>query len=453
MQEIIMPQMGQSVEEAEITQWLKQEGDSVAEGEPIFTIQTDKAEIECESTATGVLRKILVPEEVEVPVLTVVALVGAADEDLPDLAQYAVGTESTPAASPAPTPASEAAAPETAPAPEAAPAAPSEAPVPSAGKGFASPRARAAGKRLDIDARALPGSGPGGRVLEEDVLAYHEAQESVPSTPSARRMAKMEGVDLTAVPASGPRGHVLKEDVRQALASGPAAAAQAPLPEASGEGKVIPLTPMRRIIAERMVQSKFSAPEFYITVEVDMKNAVAFRTSLPHFKPSFNDLVLRATARAIQDFPQVNARWLGDAVEELPDINIGFATALPEGLIVPVIKQIQKKSLQDINRETKELAGKAQAGKLTPEDYSGNTFTVSNLGAFGVDTFTAIINQPDSAILAVGQIKDRVVVIDGGMQIRPIMKLTLSSDHRVLDGAVSAQFMGRLKEILENADF
>jgi len=456
MKEIIMPQMGQSVEEAAITQWLKKEGDTVAEGEPIFTIQTDKAEIECEATDGGVLRKILVEEDVDVPVLTVVALVGTADEAMPDLAQYAIGgteapAEEAPAAAPAP--AAPAPAPTPAPAEPAPEAAAVPAPAQAEGESFASPRARAAGKRLDIDPTTLTGSGPGGRVLEEDVLAYHAAQEAVPSTPSARRMAKMEGVDLTAVEASGPRGRVLKEDVSQVLASGPAIAAQAPLPEPGGDGTIVPLTPMRRVIAQRMVESKFSAPEFYITIEVDMKNSVAFRKSLPNFKPSFNDLVLRATVRALQDFPQVNARWLGDGIEELPDINIGFATALPAGLIVPVIKQAQKKSLQDINRETKELAEKAQAGKLKKEDFSGNTFTVSNLGAFGVDTFTAIINQPDSAILAVGQIKERVVVIDGGIQIRPIMKLTLSSDHRVIDGAVAAQFMGRLRQILENADF
>jgi pyruvate dehydrogenase E2 component (dihydrolipoamide acetyltransferase) len=210
---------------------------------------------------------------------------------------------------------------------------------------------------------------------------------------------------------------------------------------------------MRKIIAQRMVESKFGAPHFYITVEVDMKEAVAFRGALPNFKPSFNDLVMRATTRAIQAFPVVNAKWLGDAIEMRSTINLGFAVALPAGLIVPVVKGIESKSLQDISRDCKALVEKAKTGKLTPDDYQGNTFTVSNLGAFGVDHFTAIINQPDSAILAIGQIKDRPVVIDGGIQVRPIMKLTLSSDHRVIDGAVAAQFMGHLKTLLETADF
>jgi pyruvate dehydrogenase E2 component (dihydrolipoamide acetyltransferase) len=190
-----------------------------------------------------------------------------------------------------------------------------------------------------------------------------------------------------------------------------------------------------------------------VTVEVDMAGAAAFRSAMTTLKLSYNDLVMRATARALQKWPQVNVRWAGDAVEEVADINLGFAVALPTGLIVPVVRRAQDKSVQDISRECRELTEKARTGKLLPDDYQGNTFTISNLGGFGVDHFTAIINQPDSAILAVGQIKERVVVIDGGIHIRPVMKLTLSSDHRVIDGALAAQFMGTLKDILETADF
>jgi pyruvate dehydrogenase E2 component (dihydrolipoamide acetyltransferase) len=184
-----------------------------------------------------------------------------------------------------------------------------------------------------------------------------------------------------------------------------------------------------------------------------MAAAVYFRGSLGSFKPSFNDLIVRAVALAVQQWPDVNARWMGDAIEIVADVNLGVAVALPTGLIVPVLRSVQTKSLQQINAETRDLAEKARTGKLLPDDYSGNTFTISNLGAYGVDQFTAIINQPDSAILAVGQIKDRPVVIDGGIHIRPIMKMTLSSDHRVIDGAVAAQFMGCLKETLEAAAF
>jgi pyruvate dehydrogenase E2 component (dihydrolipoamide acetyltransferase) len=440
MHEIKLPQLGQSVEEAEITQWLKQEGDAVEQGEPIFTIQTDKAEIEAESTASGILRKIIVPEEVEVPVLTVVALVGEADEDLPDLAQYAVddGGEAAPAAA-APEPA---ATPE--PTPEVSPPV-AEAPVAGNG-GVMSPRARGTAQRLNIDAAFLSGTGPEGRIIEADVLAYDKKRGSVRSTPTARRVAREQGIDITTVAPGSESGRIAKDDVLSATSTTYTTSTVSTM-------SVQSLTPMRKIIAQRMVESKFAAPHFYVTVEVDMKEAVSFRGALPNFKPSFNDLVMRATTRAIQAFPTVNAKWLGDAIEMRDTINLGFAVAMESGLIVPVVKDIHTKSLQDINRECKALAEKARTGKLLPEDYAGSTFTVSNLGAFGVDSFTAIINQPDSAILAIGQIKEQAVVIDGGIQVRPIMKLTLSSDHRVIDGAVAAQFMGHLKTVLETADF
>jgi pyruvate dehydrogenase E2 component (dihydrolipoamide acetyltransferase) len=202
-----------------------------------------------------------------------------------------------------------------------------------------------------------------------------------------------------------------------------------------------------------MAQSFYSAPHYYITVEVDMAEGAAFRTTLKTFKPSYSDLLAYAVAKALREYPAVNARWAEDAVEEVGDVNLGLAVALPTGLIVPVIRQVQNKSLEGIHHESRALIDKARNGKLLPDDYVGNTFTISNLGVFGVDHFTAIINQPDSAILAVGTIKEKPVVIDGGIHVRPMMNLTLSSDHRVIDGAVAAQFMGRLREILENGEF
>lgn len=443
MQEIVMPKMGNSVEEAEIVKWFKNEGDPVKEGEPIFSIQTDKAEVECESTASGILLKILVPAGVERPVLTVVALVGAAGEALPDLSAY--GVSGGGAAAPAPA----AAAPVTAAA--VAPVA-SVAVAAAASDGPVSPRARKLAAEKGIDPALVPGTGVGGRVTSEDVEAYAASAGSVKATPVAKRVAENAGVDLRGVQGTGIGGKVTKDDVLGASAKPAAAAAPAAAGDTPGV-KRIPLTPMRRIIATRMCESKFAAPHFYITVEVDMSGAKALRARTKAFKASFNDIVLYAAAKALREFPQVNARWCGDAVEQVDDINLGMATALPSGLIVPVIRRAQTLSLEGLCAATKALAGKAQAGKLMPDEYVGNTFTVSNLGAYGVDHFTAIINQPDSAILAVGQIKDRVVVIEGGIHIRPIMKLTLSSDHRVIDGSVAAQFMGRLKAILEEAAF
>ena len=437
MQEILLPKMGNSVEDAEIVKWFKQEGDAVEVGEPLFSIQTDKAEVECESTASGVLRKILLAEGIEMPVLTVVALVGAADEPLPDLSQFGGGSTQTAAAPDTPS-----APTETSPAP--VPASSTPAPVSTAGNAPVSPRARKLAAERGIDASVLAGSGVGGRVMEADVLAASPDAGSVKITPTAKRMAENAGISPAGISGTGIGGKVTKADVSRAM--------EAPAAVAAGVVQK-PLTPMRRIIAERMCSSKYSAPHYYVTVEVDMSGAKAFRARNKAFKASFNDLVLYATAKALREFPNVNARWCGDVIEEGGDINLGMAVALPTGLIVPVIRQAQNLSLEGLCLASRELAEKAQTGKLLPDDYQGNTFTVSNLGAFGVDHFTAIINQPDSAIIAVGQMKDRVVVIDGGIHIRPIMKLTISSDHRVVDGAIAAQFMGRLKAILEEAAF
>lgn len=435
MHEVKLPQMGQSVEEASIVQWLKAEGDKVERGEPIVSIQTDKAEIECESPAAGVVRKILLEPDVSVPVLTVIALVGEADEPLPDLEQYKVS------AGQAAEPVAEAAG--AAPEPVAQVAASTATTTASAGLAEApvSPRARRRAEALHVNANLAKGTGVGGRVMEADVEAYAASVDGIAITPTAKRLAEIKGIDIARVKGTGPGGKITKEDIEGATPA-----------RAAGETKRLPLSPMRRIIAQRMCESKFSAPHYYVTVEVDMAAAAKFRAEYPT-KLSYNDLVMRGTALALLEWPAVNARWQGDAIEQVGDVNLGFAVALPTGLIVPVVCQVQRLSLDELSQACKGLTEKARTGKLLPDDYSGSTFTISNLGGFGVDQFTAIINQPDSAILAVGQIKDRPVVIDGGIHVRPIMKLTLSSDHRVIDGALAAQFMGCLKGILEAARF
>jgi pyruvate dehydrogenase E2 component (dihydrolipoamide acetyltransferase) len=294
---------------------------------------------------------------------------------------------------------------------------------------------------LHVNPKLAKGSGVGGRIMEGDVEAYAASVAEISITPTAKRLAESKGIDIARVKGTGPGGKITKEDIESATPA-----------QAAGETKRTPLSPMRRIIAQRMCESKFSAPHYYVTVEVNMAAAATFRAEYPA-KLSYNDLVMRATSIALTEWPAVNARWHGDAIEEVGDINLGFAVALPTGLIVPVVRQVQRLSLDELSSACKALAEKARTGKLLPDDYSGSTFTISNLGGFGVDQFTAIINQPDSAILAVGQIKERPVVIDGGIHVRPIMKLTLSSDHRVIDGAVAAQFMGCLKGILEAAQF
>ena len=447
MHEIKLPQLGQTVEEATITQWLKKEGDTVAVGDVLFTVQTDKAEIECESTAAGVLRKIVVGEGVEVPVLTVVALVGGADEALPEgaggvPAATAIpkdqGTEKTKGTEEKKNPESAAAAPLS-----------SFKSLPSLSSGAAaSPRAKKLAAAKGVAVSSLAGSGPNGRIIEADVLAakaapkVHTADPKLleelrglvkPNTPTARRLARETGIDLDSLLSSISSTESNKST-------------EAPT---KSPGRY-PLTPMRRVIATRMAESKYSAPHFYVTVEVDMKAATEARKKAEGFKPSFNDLIVQAVARTLRAYPQVNARWLGDAYEIVADVNIGVAVALEDGLIVPVLRNADTLSLQQISEGCKALAEKARKNKLMPDDYTGSTFTISNLGAFGVDHFTAIINQPDSAILAVGRIADQVVAVDGGIQVRPRMKMTLSSDHRVIDGAVAAQFMAKLKNELES---
>ena len=444
MQEIKLPQLGQTVEEATITQWLKKEGDTVAVGDVLFTVQTDKAEIECESTAAGVLRKILVPEGVEKPVLSVVAWVGTADEALPEMAgetpaATATHIEKKPEPSPSPAPLA------------SSPSHPSLLSHPSHG-GAVSPRARKAAAAKGIDPATLTGTGPQGRVIEADVLAAKAAPVAANpkaleelrallklNTPTARRLAREAGVDLDTLIGQLGHGTEAPKNLRQ-----DAGATKAP-------GRY-PLTPMRRIIATRMGESMFNAPHFYVTVEVDMKAATDLRKQAQGFKPSFNDLIVQAVAQALREHPQVNARWLDDAIEIVEQVNIGVAVALEDGLIVPVLRNANALSLQQISEGCKALAEKARKNKLLPDDYSGSTFTISNLGAFGVDHFTAIINQPDSAILAVGRVADQVVAVDGGIQVRPRMKMTLSSDHRVIDGAVAAQFMAKLKAKLESPE-
>lgn len=430
MNEIKLPQLGQSVEEAYIVEWFKQEGDTVAEGEPLFSVQTDKAEIECEATAAGVLRKIIVEPDETVAVLTVVALVGDADEPLPDLAQYAPAAPAEPAPS---APAVHAPA-------KAAPQAAASLPETEAAGGPVSPRARRRAEALHVSPHVVPGSGVGGRVMESDVEAYAADVANRRATPAARRAAARAGVDLRSVSSSGSR--ITKADIGTAPRTY----------DEPVDGNVVPLTPMRRIVAQRMTESYLDAPHYYVTVEIDMQAAVEFRASCDP-KPSYNDLVLHATASALRGHPKVNARWLGDSIAEMDHVHLGVAVALDEGLVVPVLRDADKKNLSEIHDACAELVDKARNNKLLPDDFQGSTFTVSNLGPFGVDEFTAIINQPNSAILAVGAMKERAVAVDGEVMVRPIMRATISSDHRVIDGAMAAQFMKTFRETLEAADF
>jgi pyruvate dehydrogenase E2 component (dihydrolipoamide acetyltransferase) len=282
----------------------------------------------------------------------------------------------------------------------------------------------------------------------------------VKSSPLARSIAAQRNIPIEQVSGSGPGGRVIKRDVESWSGAGPRPAAAGAPPAAPAQpapavvaGQEIPLSNMRRTIAKRLSESKFSAPHFYVTVEIAMDAAVALREQLlrgEDQKVSFNDLVVKACAKALTRFPAVNASWAGDKVVTHGEVHVGVAVAIPDGLIVPVVRNADRKSILDIAREVKDLAGRARDRKLKPEEFTGSTFSVSNLGMMDVSEFTAIINPPESAILAVGAVKQQPVVTEARIEVGHRMKVTMSSDHRVIDGALAAQFLGEVRRLLEN---
>jgi pyruvate dehydrogenase E2 component (dihydrolipoamide acetyltransferase) len=278
------------------------------------------------------------------------------------------------------------------------------------------------------------------------------------SSPLARRLASERGLDLGQVQGSGPGGRIIKRDIEEAATQGPPAAgagAARPAPAgAAGDFEDVPLTQIRKTIARRLSESIGPVPTFYLTAEFDVSRVAEARSAMAamgdEFKASFNDIILKAVATALREHREVNAQWLGDRIRYYNRVHVGMAVATDDGLIVPVIFDADQKSLRDIAREARELAKRARERKLTPEQYTGATFSVSNLGMFGIDQFTAIINPPEAGILAVGAIEEKPVVVDGAIVTRPRLRVTMSCDHRVIDGAVGARFLQTLRRMLEN---
>ena len=421
---VVLAKLSPTMEEGTIVKWSKKEGDAVKVGDVLAEIETDKANMEMEALAPGVLRKILVPAGGKAPVGALIGVVADPKEDISAvLAQApAVGA---PVVAPVPTPApSRGPAPAAAPPPVAPRPAPAAAPLavpPGDGRVKASPLARTMAERQNIPLAEVPGTGPGGRIVKRDIESYAAAP------PGAR------AVSAAPAPAGAPAPLV-------------------PFP-AVVPGQELPLSSMRKTIARRLAESKFSAPHFYVTVDVDMGAAVALREQLlngENVKVSFNDLVLKACAKALPRFPMVNASWGGDKITTHGEVHLGVAVSIAEGLITPVVRHADRKSVLEISREVKDLAGRAREKKLRPEEFMGSTFTVSNLGMFEVSEFTAIINPPEAAILAVGSVSKVPVVVDDEVAVGHRMKLTLSSDHRVVDGALAAQFLQEVRRLLEN---
>jgi len=443
MYEILLPKLGQTMEEATIERWRKNEGDPVRRGDVVLEITTDKATLEVESYVEGTLRKIIAREGLTLPVNAVIALVGEPDESLPDdvddlvaaaEAGTAPGVEAQPAAEAAPVREPAASAPGKAAAPVSV--------APPPGRLFASPRARMRAEQHRVNLRLLRGTGPGGRIVEKDVLDYVERAKAIRMTPAAREVAYKRGVDVLGLPVRGRR--VTKADV---LAARPA-------PETAASA-VEPLSAMRRVVAERMARSQREVPHFYLVMEVDMTDAAAFRAAWNEIatqKLSYNDLLLKACGLAMRDVPAMAAVWAETGLLRREEINIGLAVALEGGLIVPVVRGVDRLALEALAAESARLVERARGKRLTPDEYEGGCFTVTNLGMYGVDAFAAIVNPGESGILAVGRIAARPVVVGEAIHIRSMMTMTLSADHRVVDGATAARFLARVKELLERPE-
>ena len=423
-----MEALSPTMEEGQLVQWLKAEGDDIANGDILAEIETDKATMELVARGEGVLRKIFLTAGGTAEVGSVIGVIAGADEDISGIAGVSGG-----GATAAPTASPEAPA-EVAPMPAAQTLPAPEAPAVSA---------PATSAPATTAAATLPASAAnGGRVK---------------ASPLARRLAEEMGVDIARVPGSGPGGRVVKRDVEAAKASGVAAPVDTPATWASdgAEYEDIPTSQMRKAIAKRLVTSIGPVPTFYLTVDVDMARVIEARKSInamlekDGMRVSINDILLKAIAAALRQHPNCNAQWHDGFVRRFNAVHLGVAVAIEDGLITPVIKNAHAKGIAQISAEVRELAGRAREKKLMPDEYTGSTFTVSNLGMLGIHEFTAIINPPESGILAVGGIVETPVVVDGEVTVRPRMRITMSCDHRVIDGAQGARFLQTLQGMLE----
>ncbi len=395
---IFMEALSPTMEEGRLVKWNTSEGSVVKSGDVLAEVETDKAVMELVARGNGVLRKQLVAEGTTAPVGTLVGVIAAADEDISALIGGAAAAPAVVAA----------------PAPVAAAAATVAAPAVTVGVG------------------------------------------STKSSPLARRLAKDSGLDLGAIEGSGPGGRIIKRDIEAAVAGGGSTASSTVNrpPSTVSDYTDQPLTQIRKTIAKRLGESIGPIPTFYLTAEFDMTRAAEMRASAAalgdEFKISFNDILLKATATALAAHPEINAHWLGDKIRFFNRVHLGMAVATDDGLIVPVLFDADQKGLREISRESKELAKRARERKLKPEEYTGSTFSVSNLGMMQIDQFTAIINPPECGILAIGALEDKPVVIDGELVIRKRLRVTMSCDHRVIDGAIGARFLQDLRRMIEN---
>ena len=450
-EEFFIPKLGQTVEEVTILGWKVEDGQRVEQGDTVLEVETDKAVFPVEANASGYIHLGPYKAGDVVPVLTVVAVIGKKDDKFEVKGAPAAQPEAQAAAAAAPAEAAPAAA-----APEA----------PATGKVFASPRARRLAAQEGVDLRLVTPTGGGGvRVAERDVLAY--LSERPKATPVAQRMAAEAGIDLRQVVGTGPGGKITREDVERAIqAAAPAAPAvptpvapspkpAVPLPEVEVLER-IPLKGVRAVIAQRMAASVHTTARVTLVSEVDATHFVEMRERLKQqvaeewgFAPGYNDLLAKIVANALRKFPYMNARLTEDAIELLAHVNIGIAVDTERGLLVPVVRDVDRKSLRQFGEELRQLIECARAGRALPDDLTGGTFTITNLGPYDIDAFTPVINLPEAAILGVGRIAPKVVVRDGQMVIRQMVTLSLAFDHRLVDGAPAARFLQYIKQLVE----
>ena len=453
--EVIMPKAGSEMEEGEIVQWFKNEGDHVEEGEVLLEIVTDKVNMEVEAEATGTLLKILAQAGDVVPVVQTIAWIGEPGEKIPGANESG----------------------EVAPAETIVEKKVDYTPVKEVEKvdysGLrATPAARAYARKKGIDLSKVKGSGPKGRIHKDDVLDY-KLNSKVKISPLAERIAKIEGINTESIVGTGPNGKIMKADIMAVLHGAPKVeaapkaevAAKAPkAPKAPNENQwgvveTVPMSPMRKVISKRMSESYFSAPTFVVNVEVDMTELLALRKKVVDAiieetgkKATVTDFISLAVIKSLMKHPYVNASLSSDEKEMYLHhyVNLSIAVGMDSGLVVPVIKGADKMSLKELVVASKEITTKALAGKLKPDEMADSTFTISNLGMYGVKSFVPIINQPNTAILGVSATVPKPVVFNGEVTVRPIMTLTLTADHRVVDGLEGAKFMKTLKEAIEN---
>ena len=436
---ICMPKLGFNMDEGQLVRWCKTVGEEVKKGEVLFEINTDKTTMPVEATSDGVLLKTMLGENEYADVFTPIAVVGAAGED-PDaaLAAHGDGAEGD---APAAAPAEEAAAPAAAPAAEAAPAV-------DVKDLKLTPKAKKLIKDEGIDPASLKdikGTGFQGGITAKDIKA----------SPLAKKLAEKTGVDLSTVTGTGVNGKIMKADVEKAQSAAPAAA-----PAENLDKKILSTVPykgVRKIIGDKLAESKFTAPHLYFTDAVDTTNMTAFRKQMNEVsdrKITVSDILVYAASKALQKFPGINSALVDGNIVTYKSTNIGVAVAGDNGLIVPVIKNVQEKTLTTVSEENRDLVDRAKEGHLTPEEYSGGTFSISNLGMFGIGNFTAIINPPEAAILSISSVRKTPVVIEEDGEdkivIRPMMNIQLSVDHRLIDGLLASQFVEYMKELLEN---